>query len=150
MIDDLPATDGKPSRRTLIAYVKDRLGHDRRYAIDFMPLIPPNCKGIWDGLRRSFFNRELRKPLHGTWRTRHGSSALGAGLIRTGFANSMRVKKLPWIGLISGGKILTVKLEGSLSSGLLCPKMNENGPENFGLTATGSDSSFNGAGSGKS
>lgn len=34
MIDALPAMKGKPSRRTLITYVKDRLGHDRRYAID--------------------------------------------------------------------------------------------------------------------
>lgn len=34
LIDDLPAMTGKPSRRTLIAYVKDRPGHDRRYAID--------------------------------------------------------------------------------------------------------------------
>jgi dTDP-glucose 4,6-dehydratase len=34
VIDDLPATDDKPSRRTLITYVKDRPGHGRRYAID--------------------------------------------------------------------------------------------------------------------
>ena len=34
LIDHLPVMTGKPSRRTLIAYVKDRLGHDRRYAID--------------------------------------------------------------------------------------------------------------------
>jgi len=34
LIDDLPAMTGKPSRRTLITYVKDRPGHDRRYAID--------------------------------------------------------------------------------------------------------------------
>ena len=34
LIDDLPAMKGKPSRRTLISYVKDRPGHDRRYAID--------------------------------------------------------------------------------------------------------------------
>ncbi len=34
LIDDLPAMEGMPSRRTLITYVKDRPGHDRRYAID--------------------------------------------------------------------------------------------------------------------
>jgi dTDP-glucose 4,6-dehydratase len=34
LIDALPVMNGKPSRRTLITYVKDRLGHDRRYAID--------------------------------------------------------------------------------------------------------------------
>jgi len=34
LIDDLPVMTGKPSRRTLITYVKDRPGHDRRYAID--------------------------------------------------------------------------------------------------------------------
>ena len=34
LIDDLPIMTGKPSRQTLITYVKDRLGHDRRYAID--------------------------------------------------------------------------------------------------------------------
>ena len=34
LIDDLPVMKGKPSRRTLISFVKDRLGHDRRYAID--------------------------------------------------------------------------------------------------------------------
>ncbi len=34
LIDVLPSMKGKPSRRTLITYVKDRLGHDRRYAID--------------------------------------------------------------------------------------------------------------------
>ncbi len=34
LIDDLPAMETMPSRRTLITYVKDRPGHDRRYAID--------------------------------------------------------------------------------------------------------------------
>lgn len=34
LIDELPVMTGKPSRRTLITYVKDRPGHDRRYAID--------------------------------------------------------------------------------------------------------------------
>ena len=34
LIDDLPEMKHKPSRRTLITFVKDRLGHDRRYAID--------------------------------------------------------------------------------------------------------------------
>jgi len=34
LIDALPLMNGKPSRRTLITHVKDRLGHDRRYAID--------------------------------------------------------------------------------------------------------------------
>ncbi|OQY43862.1 MAG: dTDP-glucose 4,6-dehydratase [Desulfobacteraceae bacterium 4572_87] len=34
LINALSDMDGKPSRRTLITYVKDRLGHDRRYAID--------------------------------------------------------------------------------------------------------------------
>ena len=34
LIDDLPVMTGKPSRRALITYVKDRPGHDRRYAID--------------------------------------------------------------------------------------------------------------------
>lgn len=34
LIDNLPAMSGKPSRKTLITYVKDRPGHDRRYAID--------------------------------------------------------------------------------------------------------------------
>ena len=34
LIDALPVMNGKPSRRTLITFVKDRLGHDRRYAID--------------------------------------------------------------------------------------------------------------------
>ena len=34
LIDDLPAMTGKPSRAKLITYVKDRPGHDRRYAID--------------------------------------------------------------------------------------------------------------------
>ncbi len=34
LIDALPAMKGKPSRRSLITFVKDRLGHDRRYAID--------------------------------------------------------------------------------------------------------------------
>jgi dTDP-glucose 4,6-dehydratase len=34
LMDALPHMSGKPSRRTLITYVKDRLGHDRRYAID--------------------------------------------------------------------------------------------------------------------
>lgn len=34
LIDALPSMAGKPSRRTLITYVKDRPGHDRRYAID--------------------------------------------------------------------------------------------------------------------
>ena len=34
LIDDLPQMQGKPSRRDLITFVKDRLGHDRRYAID--------------------------------------------------------------------------------------------------------------------
>ncbi|EFK09137.1 dTDP-glucose 4,6-dehydratase [delta proteobacterium NaphS2] len=34
LIDDLPEMKHKPSRRTLINFVKDRLGHDRRYAID--------------------------------------------------------------------------------------------------------------------
>ena len=34
LIDDLPHMKGKLSRRSLITFVKDRLGHDRRYAID--------------------------------------------------------------------------------------------------------------------
>ena len=34
LIDDLPAMTGKPPRAKLITYVKDRPGHDRRYAID--------------------------------------------------------------------------------------------------------------------
>ena len=34
LIDDLPQMKHKPSRRPLITFVKDRLGHDRRYAID--------------------------------------------------------------------------------------------------------------------
>jgi dTDP-glucose 4,6-dehydratase len=34
LIDNLPRMQGKPSRRDLITFVKDRLGHDRRYAID--------------------------------------------------------------------------------------------------------------------
>jgi len=34
LINDLPIMNGKPSRRTLITFVKDRPGHDRRYAID--------------------------------------------------------------------------------------------------------------------
>ena len=34
LINDLPVMNGKPSRRTLITFVKDRPGHDRRYAID--------------------------------------------------------------------------------------------------------------------
>jgi dTDP-glucose 4,6-dehydratase len=34
LIDALPGMNEKSSRRTLITYVKDRLGHDRRYAID--------------------------------------------------------------------------------------------------------------------
>ncbi len=34
LIDALPHMNAKPSRRSLITYVKDRLGHDRRYAID--------------------------------------------------------------------------------------------------------------------
>ncbi|MCF8130975.1 MAG: dTDP-glucose 4,6-dehydratase [Deltaproteobacteria bacterium] len=34
LIDALPLMNGEPSRRTLITHVKDRLGHDRRYAID--------------------------------------------------------------------------------------------------------------------
>ena len=33
-IDALPRMKGKPSRRSLITFVKDRPGHDRRYAID--------------------------------------------------------------------------------------------------------------------
>ena len=34
LIDDLPEMEHKPSRRRLINFVKDRPGHDRRYAID--------------------------------------------------------------------------------------------------------------------
>ncbi len=34
LIDALPEMNGKPSRRTLMTFVQDRLGHDRRYAID--------------------------------------------------------------------------------------------------------------------
>jgi len=34
LINELPVMTGKPSRRNLITFVKDRLGHDRRYAID--------------------------------------------------------------------------------------------------------------------
>jgi len=38
LLDEMvPAADGR-SRRTLITFVKDRPGHDRRYAIDFTKL----------------------------------------------------------------------------------------------------------------
>ena len=57
LIDDLPTMTGKPSRRTLITYVKDRPGHDRRYAIDSTKL----QRGL-GGLRRNLFNRNRENP----------------------------------------------------------------------------------------
>ena len=38
ILDEMQEDKGKQSRRELITYVKDRLGHDRRYAIDFTKL----------------------------------------------------------------------------------------------------------------
>lgn len=38
ILDEMQEDKGKQPRRELITYVKDRLGHDRRYAIDFTKL----------------------------------------------------------------------------------------------------------------
>jgi len=58
ILDDItPAADGKP-RRQLITFVKDRPGHDRRYAIDFTKL---NKEMDWSP--KESFSSGLRKTV---------------------------------------------------------------------------------------
>jgi dTDP-glucose 4,6-dehydratase len=62
----VPAADGRP-RRELITFVKDRPGHDRRYAIDFTKL----NKNL-DWTPQESFATGLRKTVqwyldHGEW-----------------------------------------------------------------------------------
>ena len=58
ILDEIkPAADGKP-RRNLIAFVQDRPGHDRRYAIDFSKL---NRELGWSP--RESFESGLRKTI---------------------------------------------------------------------------------------
>jgi dTDP-D-glucose 4,6-dehydratase len=58
ILDEIkPPADGKP-RRNLITFVKDRPGHDKRYAIDFSKL---NSELGWSP--KESFNSGLRKTI---------------------------------------------------------------------------------------
>lgn len=75
LIDDLPAMKAKPSRRGLIKFVKDRLGHDRRYAIDSTKL-----KEDLGWVPEESFQTGIEKTLdwylgHQTWTDRVRSGA---------------------------------------------------------------------------
>ena len=89
LMDDLPEMNGKPSRRTLIAYVQGPLSA----TTGGMPSMPLNFKTIWDGSRRNLFKLASRRRFHGTWRIPPGLSASGAARIRTGFGNTMRPRE---------------------------------------------------------
>ena len=75
ILDEIePSKDGR-SRRELITYVKDRPGHDRRYAIDFGKL-----HRALDWSPRESFSSGLRKTIlwyidHAAWTERIRSGA---------------------------------------------------------------------------
>jgi len=58
IMDEIRPADNGSSRRELITYVKDRPGHDRRYAIDFSKI---NKELHW--MPRESFNTGLRKTI---------------------------------------------------------------------------------------
>jgi dTDP-glucose 4,6-dehydratase len=59
MIDEISASPGGKSRRDLITFVKDRPGHDRRYAMDFSKL---NRELDWRP--KESFRSGLQKTIH--------------------------------------------------------------------------------------
>ena len=84
LIDALPHMSAKPSRRTLITYVKDRLGHDRRYAIDSSKL-----KEDLGWVPEESFQTGIEKTLQ--WYLAHQA---WIDRVRSGFGITMRVKKM--------------------------------------------------------
>ncbi len=59
MLDDILGVDAQGPRRNLITFVKDRPGHDRRYAIDFSKL-----RSELDWEPKESFESGLRKTIH--------------------------------------------------------------------------------------
>lgn len=84
LLDELsPRKDGQ-SYRQQITFVKDRPGHDQRYAIDASV-----WNASWDGGRPRLLKRVFAKRYCGICPIRTGWNESSMGLIESGFPNSI-------------------------------------------------------------
>ena len=80
ILDELRPDPAIGPRRNLITFVKDRPGHDRRYAIDAAKIQRRSSTG---GRKRSS-SRASARPSSGTWATWSGSTTFARGRIMSG------------------------------------------------------------------